>query len=87
MFLALSTISTNRFSGYHVPNIASLVSVKLENHNYLLWRSQFLLVLSAHGMIGFVDGFNVCLDEFVVIFENMNVNEINPLFSSSIQQD
>ncbi|KAJ8622060.1 hypothetical protein MRB53_030589 [Persea americana] len=67
--------------------LASLVSIKLENHNYLLWRSQFLLVLRAHGLIGFVDGSNVCPDEFVVSSENLNPNEINPLFSSWIQQD
>ncbi|KAJ8622015.1 hypothetical protein MRB53_030544 [Persea americana] len=61
----MSTVSANRFSGYLVPNIAILVSIKLENHNYLLWCSQFLPVLRAHGLIGFVDGSNVCPDEFV----------------------
>ncbi|KAJ8633342.1 hypothetical protein MRB53_026678 [Persea americana] len=54
---------------------------------YLLWRSQFLPVLRAHGLIGFVDGSNVCPDESVVSSENLNLNEINPLFSSWVQQD
>lgn len=85
--MTTSSVSANRYSSYLVPNIASLVSMKLENHNYLLWRSQFLPVLRAHGMLGFVDGSNPCPDEFIASSSNQVLKEVNPLFPTWIQQD
>lgn len=85
--MSTSVASINRFSSYLVPNIASLVLVKLENRNYLLWKSQFLPVLHAHGMIGYVDGSNMCPDEFIVSSDDLNMEEVNPLFLAWIQQD
>eukprot|EP00268_Persea_americana_P006760 TRINITY_DN12435_c0_g3_i1.p1 TRINITY_DN12435_c0_g3~~TRINITY_DN12435_c0_g3_i1.p1 ORF type:complete len:211 (-),score=36.17 TRINITY_DN12435_c0_g3_i1:3813-4445(-) len=85
--MSTSVVPVNCFSGYLVPNIASLVSVKLENHNYLLWKSQFLPVLCAHGMIGYADESNLCPDEFIVSSNDLNMKEVNPLFLAWIQQD
>ncbi|KAJ8636441.1 hypothetical protein MRB53_010708 [Persea americana] len=82
-----SSVSTNRYTSYLVPKIASLVSVKLENHNCLLWRSQFLPVLRTHGMLGFVDGSNPCPDEFIASSSNQILKEVNPQFLTWIQQD
>lgn len=39
-----------------ISNIGSMISVKLENRNYLLWKSQFLHALRANHVDGFVDG-------------------------------
>lgn len=39
-----------------ISNIGSMISVKLENHNSLLWKSQFLHALRANHVDGFVDG-------------------------------
>lgn len=85
--MGASSVSANRYSGYLVPNIASLVSVNLDNHNFLLWRSQFLPVLRAHGLLGSVDGSSSCPDEFLASSSDQILKEVNPLFLTWIQQD
>ncbi|KAF6171287.1 hypothetical protein GIB67_036955 [Kingdonia uniflora] len=45
---------------FHTDNITSLVSVKLDKDNYLLWRSQFEPVLNTTGLYGYVDGSIPC---------------------------
>lgn len=52
-----------------ISNIGSLISIKLGNHNYLLWKFNFLPVLRANGLVGFVDGTNVYPSEYILDFE------------------
>lgn len=49
-FTSLSHVSSSSttFATFLISNIVSPVSVKLENHNHLLWKSQFLPVLCAN---------------------------------------
>lgn len=68
-------------------NIGSLISIKLDNQNYLLWKSQLVLVLRAHGMIGFVDGSHPCPIEFMLDSTGHVSNEVNPQYLTWIQQD
>lgn len=70
-----------------ISNIASLVSVRLENRNHLLWKFQFLLMLRANGLIEFVDGTNPCPSEFLVDENDNYTKEPNPRFPGWIQQD
>lgn len=78
-------------SGFDAPilisNIGSMLSIKLENCNYLLWKSQFLPVLCANNLEGFVDGSPVCPSAFLLNSEGKTTSEINPHFSQWIQQD
>jgi len=37
------------------PNITHFLNVKLDKGNYLLWRSQFLLLLKLHDLEGAID--------------------------------
>lgn len=78
-------------SGFAAPilisNIGSMLSIKLENCNYLLWKSQFLPVLCANNLEGFVDGSPVCPSTFLLNSEGKTTSEINPHFSQWIQQD
>ena len=39
-----------------ISNIANLISFKLNNYNYLLWRDQIILILHTHDLYGYVDG-------------------------------
>ncbi|KAJ8634715.1 hypothetical protein MRB53_008982 [Persea americana] len=68
-------------------NIGSLISIKLDNQNYLLWKSQFLPVLRAHDMIGFVDGSHPCPPEFMLDSAGHASKEVNPHYLTWIQQD
>lgn len=64
-----------------------MVFVKLENHNYLLWKSQFLPVLRANRLDGFVDGLVSCPSEFFVNPDGSISKEVNPGYLVWIQQD
>lgn len=79
--------SSGLASTFLISNIGSLISIKLENHNYLQWKSQFLPVLKAHGLIGFVDGTVLCPPEFLLDQKGNPTKDINPQYSSWIQQD
>ena len=68
-------------------NIRNLISIKLDNQHYLLWKSQFLLILCAHGMIGFVDGSHPCPLEFLLDYASNSTTDVNPQFLTWIQQD
>ncbi|KAJ0038846.1 hypothetical protein Pint_23826 [Pistacia integerrima] len=43
-------------SSFVIPNITSLVSVKLDGTNYLNWITQFTPMLRRHDLLGIVDG-------------------------------
>lgn len=66
-------------------NIGNLISIKLDSRNHLLWKSQFLPVLRAHGMVGFVDGSCICPPEFVLDSpEEVNPQRIKTFFVGSM---
>lgn len=82
-----TTAAAGHASTSLISNIGSLISVKLENHNYLLWKSQFLPVLRAYGLVGFVDGSIMCPSEFLLDSNENPTKDVNPHYSSWIQQD
>lgn len=70
-----------------VSNIFSLISIRLEHHNYLLWRSQFLPVLRAHGLLGFVTGTFPYPPQFLLDSNNNLSSEINTDYTDWITQN
>ncbi|OVA14959.1 hypothetical protein BVC80_8959g26 [Macleaya cordata] len=62
-------------------HVNHLVSVKLDAHNYLLWRAQFLPLLRGYRLMGFVDGTHPCPPRFL--------NDIvdNPAYIEWVEQD
>ncbi|KAJ8624241.1 hypothetical protein MRB53_032771 [Persea americana] len=68
-------------------NIGNLISIKLDSQNYLLWKSRFLPVLRAHGMVGFVDGTCLCPPEFLLDSTGIPTQDVNPQYLAWIQQD
>lgn len=87
----MASSSSFSFNGqspaFFISNIEILISVKLGNRNYLLWKSQFLPVLRANGLIGFVDGSNVCPPEYLLDLEGNPSKEPNPKYSEWVQHD
>lgn len=70
-----------------ISSISSLVFVRLENHNFLPWKSQFLPVLRANVLIGFVDGTGPCPLRFKIDENDSTIKEINPEYSDWVQLD
>lgn len=87
MSSSASFSSSGNSAAFLISNIGSLVSVKLGSNNYLLWRSQFLPVLHANGLTGFIDGTNKCPSEFLVDLEGVVTQERNPKYLEWVQQD
>lgn len=61
--------------------ITHLLNVKLDRTNYLLWRSQFILILHVHDLLGFVDGTNLCPQKCLPSADG-KTNVPNPVFLS-----
>lgn len=79
--------SSGHASTFLISNIGSLISIQLENHNYLLWKSQFLPMLKVHGLVSFVDGTVLWPPELLLDQNGNPTKDINPQYSSWIQQD
>lgn len=68
-----------------ISNIGSLISIKLENHNYLMWKSQFLPVLRGHWLVSSMA--QTLLLSFLFDKEGNPTKEVNPAFTTWFQQD
>ena len=42
-----------------------LVSIKLDETNYIAWTAQFKPILKSQNLLGFIDGSNLCPAMFV----------------------
>ena len=75
-----SSHSNGSAPSFLISNISNLVSIKLDRHNYLLWRSQFESLLLSHDLMGFVDGSNPCPEKFARDNEKKLTSTISPAF-------
>lgn len=57
--------SKDSAAAFSFPNIASLVSIKLDVTNYLNWITQFIPLLWSHDLLGIMDGSEPCPVQFV----------------------
>lgn len=65
-------------------NIVSLVSVKLDQTNHLLRKSQLLAIFCTHDLLGYIDGTKPCPPATIV---NDKVSSPNPDYLSWVKQD
>ncbi|KAF5473053.1 hypothetical protein F2P56_009698 [Juglans regia] len=75
-------------SSFHFafPNPTQLISIKLDETNYLAWTAQFKPILKSHNLLGFIDGSNLCPAVFVD--DNAAKNEsVNPAYTSWQSRD
>jgi len=47
-----------------LPTISTVVTVKLNDINYLIWHFQMKILLESPGILGFVDGSRKCPSRF-----------------------
>ncbi len=66
-------------------NISNLVSVKLDQSNYVLWKYQITSILKAYAILSFVDGTQLCPPQFVTNSEG--TLQENPLYQLWISRD
>ncbi|KAJ0010423.1 hypothetical protein Pint_34673 [Pistacia integerrima] len=72
--------SASNNPSFIIPNITSLVSVKLEGPNYLNGTTQFIPVLRSHDLLSIVDGSEVCPAQYLVDSDGKVTSDINPSY-------
>ena len=59
-------------------NMASMVTVKLDYNNYLVWRHQIEVILEAYSLISFIEDSNGAPDPFLKDSSGNYTTEANP---------
>ncbi|KAF5467872.1 hypothetical protein F2P56_012083 [Juglans regia] len=72
--MASPHVSTATFT---IPNITSLVFVRLDGANYLNWTTQFVPILRSHDLMSIVDGSEPCPSQVVTDNEGKPTSVIN----------
>nr|CAD1827562.1 unnamed protein product [Ananas comosus var. bracteatus] len=86
--MATSSASSSTTSPtFVIANISNLVSIKLDRGNYLLWRQQFLPVLFAHDLMGYIDGSKECPSKFIKNADGTITDTVNSSFLEWMKQD
>ncbi|CAN1177563.1 Retrovirus-related Pol polyprotein from transposon RE2, partial [Linum perenne] len=67
-------------------NISTLVSIKLTETNYLLWKSKIQPFLIGQNLWPFVDGSFPCPPQFIPSYDGKTMN-LNPSTTSWVQTD
>ncbi|CAB4293719.1 unnamed protein product [Prunus armeniaca] len=58
-----------------IPSVGNNVTVKLDDTNYVTWNFQMELLLSGHGILGFVDVSTPCPDQFTGADANHTISD------------
>ncbi|KAJ8624154.1 hypothetical protein MRB53_032684 [Persea americana] len=83
----LGTSSASTTPSFVISNISNLVSIKVDRHNYLLWRAQFEPLLMSHDLMGFVDGSNPCPEKYQRDKDEKVISMIDPAILNWNRQD
>jgi len=68
-----------------VNTIVYMLTIKLTSSNYLLWRNQFILLLTSHDLLGFLDG-GVPAPSPQITGSN-GTTQVNPTYTSWLNTD
>lgn len=86
--MAFSSTGSNQSAGtISISNIASLISIKLDRDNYLLWKSQFVPILRTNLLLKYVDGSASYPDQFLCDEDMKPITIVNPDYELWIEQD
>lgn len=80
-----NSFSTPNYLKSLISNITSLLTVKLNGKNFLLWRSQFLTTIRAHRLLYILSKSGVAPPEFLIDKEGKQV--LNPQHFEWLQID
>ncbi|KAF6147404.1 hypothetical protein GIB67_016761 [Kingdonia uniflora] len=85
----ISTIASPTMASITTTNITKinhLISIKLDNHNYLLWKTLFVPLLKGYDLEGYVNGTLLCLAKFLPS-TSVDQNTLNPEYVAWNKQD
>ncbi|KAM1741073.1 hypothetical protein ACFX12_011240 [Malus domestica] len=68
-------------------NVSAFLPLKLDRHNYPLWRAQFVPLLRSRSLMPYVDGTSKCPSAFLLDDDGQHTDTINPLLEPWIQTD
>ncbi|KAM1449827.1 hypothetical protein ACFX2I_037142 [Malus domestica] len=68
-------------------NVSAFLPLKLDRHNYPLWRAQFVPLLRSRSLMPYVDGTSQCPSAHQLNDDGQLTDTINPLFEPWIQTD
>ncbi|XXG48598.1 hypothetical protein AAC387_Pa02g2999 [Persea americana] len=80
----MATSSSNTFV---LTNVSHLVPIKLDQGNYLLWKSLFLPILRGHDLMGYIDGSSACPPQYSLDDSGKHSTTVNPLYKEWIIKD
>jgi hypothetical protein len=71
-----------------VPNLAQIVTTKLNRENYVLWKTQIVPILRGALLMGFLDGTTPCPEKLIMeTIEGAAVQKPNPEYLRWVQID
>jgi hypothetical protein len=79
--------SSSTVTTYVFPNLAPLVSLKLEGPNCITWSFTVIPILKSHDLIGIVDGTEPCPPQFLPPTTGKEEPSLNPAFPLWVKND
>jgi hypothetical protein len=79
--------SSSSSTSYTFPNLAPLVSLKLEGPNYHTWSLTIVPILKSHDLLGIVDGTDLCPPKFLSTSSEKEEASLNPDYSLWVKND
>ena len=83
----MATLTSFSSSSSPSPNVLHFLTIKLDQHNYLLWKSQLLPILRGYDLIGYIDGTNPCPPNMISDPETPGKTKPNPAYISRQKHD
>ena len=81
----MAALTSSSSSSSPSPNVQHFLTTKLDQNNYLLWKSQLMPILRGYDLIG--DGTNPCLPKTIPDPETIGKTKPNPAYISWVKQD
>ncbi|OVA07875.1 hypothetical protein BVC80_1105g19 [Macleaya cordata] len=74
-------MGSSKISSLSLTSLANIIPIKLNNENYLTWKTLFLPVLKKYKILDLVDGSRPCPPQFLTT-QDRAANSINPAYEN-----
>lgn len=79
--------SSSTSASFTFPNVAHLVTTKLDHLTYLQWNTQVVPILIANDLLGIVEGTEPCPPKHLPASSEQAVPSLNPAYSLWVKKD
>ncbi|KAM1541869.1 hypothetical protein ACFX15_011235 [Malus domestica] len=80
-------MSANTIESVKIENLLGMLTVKLQDDNFVKWNFQFQSVLRGYDLLDFFTGDNPCPPKYVIHTENGVTKEITTAYKTWVKQD